>query len=109
MFINADWPSVSAQSISNLSITLHEAGAAAEPSIGDTLSPASPLPEGTSFQELGKVLQAFGQLPAAMRGTQEITAYRQAAPAVVLLKTKEGSGSGAVLQNGLVLSNKARR
>jgi S1-C subfamily serine protease len=108
MLIDTGWLGVSAQSlsISDLSITLPEAGAAAELSKDNQLPPVSPFPDGTSFQELGKVLRAFGQSPAAMRGAQEIAAYRQAAPAVVLLKTKEGSGSGVVLQNGLILTNR---
>jgi S1-C subfamily serine protease len=41
-----------------------------------------------------------------MRGAQDVAIFRQAAPAVVLLKTKEGSGSGVVLQNGSVLTNR---
>jgi S1-C subfamily serine protease len=40
------------------------------------------------------------------RGVQEIALYKQASPAVVLLKTKEGSGSGVVLQSGQILTNR---
>ena len=41
-----------------------------------------------------------------MRGPQEIGIYRRAAPAVVLLKTKEASGSGVVLDSGEILTNR---
>jgi hypothetical protein len=40
------------------------------------------------------------------RGAREIAIFRQAAPAVVLIKTKEASGSGIILQNGLVVTNR---
>jgi S1-C subfamily serine protease len=66
----------------------------------------NPLPDGTSFEQLGEILSAFGQTQTAMRGAQEIAAYRKAAPAVVLIKTKEASGSGVVLPNGQVLTNR---
>jgi S1-C subfamily serine protease len=89
----------------SFSMTLPEAGTAVELSKDDK-EISSPLPEGASFQELGSVLKVFSQPSTAMRGAQEIAAYRQAAPAVVLLKTKEGSGSGIVLQNGFILTNR---
>jgi S1-C subfamily serine protease len=41
-----------------------------------------------------------------MRGAREVAIFRQAAPAVVLLKTKDGSGSGVILENGSVLTNR---
>jgi S1-C subfamily serine protease len=67
----------------------------------------SPLPEGLSFQLLGDVLKGLtGQEKAVTRGAQEIAIFRQAAPAVVLLRTTEASGSGVVLQNGLILTNR---
>jgi S1-C subfamily serine protease len=66
-----------------------------------------PLPEGMSLQALGGLLKGLaGQNVSVMRGAQDIVVFRQASPAVVLLKTKEGSGSGVVLQNGLVLTNR---
>jgi S1-C subfamily serine protease len=40
------------------------------------------------------------------RGAQEAAIYRNAAPAVVLLKTSEGSGSGVILDNGLIITNR---
>src|SRR5260370_41517905 len=81
---------LSAQSppLSTLLITLPEAGATIEPSKDDQRV-SSPLPDGASLQEFGSVLKTFSQSSTAMRGAQEIAAYRQAAPAVVLLKTKE--------------------
>jgi S1-C subfamily serine protease len=66
----------------------------------------NPLPDGTSFEQFGEILGAFRQTTTAMRGAQEIAAYRKAAPAVVLIKTKEASGSGVVLPNGLILTNR---
>jgi hypothetical protein len=75
---------LSAQSppLSTLLMTLPEAGTALELSRDDQ-GISNPLPEGTSFQELGTVLKVFSQPSTAMRGAQEIAAYRQAAPAVV--------------------------
>jgi hypothetical protein len=52
--------------------------------------------------KLGVVLKTFSRDAGE---AQEIAAYRQAALAVVLPKTQEGSGSGVVLQNGLILTN----
>ena len=66
----------------------------------------SPLPDGTSFEQFGKILGALKQPQSVMRGAQEIAAYRKAAPAVVLIKTKEASGSGVILPNGLILTNR---
>jgi len=43
---------------------------------------------------------------ARRRGAQEIAIYRQAAPAVVLLKTAKASGSGVVLQGGVIVTNR---
>ena len=40
------------------------------------------------------------------RGAQETAVYRNAAPAVVLLKTNDGFGSGVILENGLILTNR---
>jgi S1-C subfamily serine protease len=107
IFSDSAGPGLGAQSppLSNLLGTLPEAGTAFDPSEED-LTISSPLPEGTSFQELGSVLKVFSQSSTALRGAQEIAAYRQAAPAVVLLKTKEGSGSGIVLQSGLIVTNR---
>jgi S1-C subfamily serine protease len=65
----------------------------------------SPLPPGMSFEALADLIRAQGS-HSVMRGAQDIAIFRQAAPAVVLLKTKEGSGSGVVLQNGTVLTNR---
>jgi S1-C subfamily serine protease len=67
----------------------------------------SPIPDAMSLQELGNLIAALAaDAKMGMRGAQEIAVYRQAAPAVVLLKTKEGSGSGIVLQNGLIATNR---
>ena len=67
----------------------------------------SPLPDGMSLRELGELLKGLAtQNTSVMRGAQDIAVFRQASPAVVLLKTKEGSGSGVILQNGLVLTNR---
>src|SRR4051812_19407840 len=66
----------------------------------------SPLPDGMSFKALGEVMTALAHASAPMRGAQEIAIYRQASPAVVLIKTKEGFGSGILLQNGTILTNR---
>jgi S1-C subfamily serine protease len=90
----------------NLVITMPEAGEATATSEDQRFTDLNPIPEGASFNELGRVFKEFAQAPTNRRGAQEIAIYRQAAPAVVLLKTKEGSGSGVVLQNGLILTNR---
>ena len=67
----------------------------------------NPLPDGLSFQALGDVLKGLAsQRKGVTRGAREIAIFRDAAPAVVLLRTKEGSGSGVVLQDGLILTNR---
>jgi S1-C subfamily serine protease len=86
------------------------------PSIGDasvtqdmteTTSVESPLPEGLSFHALGDLVKGLAsQAKLGTRGPQEIAIFRQAAPAVVLLKTNDGAGSGIVLENGLILTNR---
>ncbi len=66
-----------------------------------------PLPEGISFGDLADMIAAMKADGAARRrGAQEIAIYRQAAPAVVLLKTTSGSGSGVVLQGGVIVTNR---
>jgi S1-C subfamily serine protease len=65
-----------------------------------------PLPEGMSFQTLRDLIKAMAQEKTSLRGAREIAIFRQAAPAVVLIRTKEGSGSGVVLQTGQVLTNR---
>jgi len=60
-----------------------------------------------SFDTLAELLKAL-IIPekSTMRGAREIAVFRQAAPAVVLIKTNEGSGSGIILQNGSILTNR---
>jgi len=58
------------------------------------------------FESLQTVIAAFARAPTSMRGPQEIAIYRRAAPAVVLLKTKEASGSGVILESGAILTNR---
>jgi S1-C subfamily serine protease len=66
-----------------------------------------PLPEGVSFKDLADIISAMKADGAARRrGAREIAIYRQAAPAVVLLKTSEASGSGVVLQGGVIVTNR---
>ena len=66
-----------------------------------------PLPDGVSFNALAEMISAMKAEGAARRrGAQEIAIYRQAAPAVVLLKTAEASGSGVVLQGGVIVTNR---
>jgi S1-C subfamily serine protease len=96
------------QSISKpkLVTTVPETGIATAADNNWQTSDLNPLAEGTSFDELGKVLREFAQTTSNRRGAQEIALYKQASPAVVLLKTKEGSGSGVVLSSGQVLTNR---
>lgn len=69
--------------------------------------PGSPLLDGMSFDTLTDLIKALlTEEKPPTRGAREIAIFRQAAPAVVLLKTKEASGSGIILQNGLVLTNR---
>jgi S1-C subfamily serine protease len=73
-----------------------------EPGIG-----GQPLPEGVSFSDLADMIAAMKADGAARRrGAREIAIYRQAAPAVVLLRTTEASGSGIVLQGGVIVTNR---
>jgi S1-C subfamily serine protease len=74
---------------------------------GEDSFPGNPLPIGMSLASLGDLVKGLidGQ-KATMRGPREIAIFRQAAPAVVLLKTREASGSGVVLQSGLILTNR---
>jgi S1-C subfamily serine protease len=39
------------------------------------------------------------------RGARDVTVFRDVAPAVVLIVTKDGLGSGSVVENGLILTN----
>jgi hypothetical protein len=51
--------------------------------------PGSPLPEAMSLQALGDVIKAMAARDKMVfRGAQETAIYRNAAPAVVLLKTR---------------------
>ena len=90
----------------NLMTNMPALGVATPISEDQRTTDLNPLPEGASFEGMARVLKEFAQSPANRRGAQEIAIYRQAAPGVVLLKTKEGSGSGVVLQNGLILTNR---
>jgi len=86
------------------------------PGLGAPLQPADadergiggqPLPEGVSFGDLADMIAAMRSDGAPRRrGAQEIAVYRQAAPAVVLLKAAEASGSGVVLQGGVIITNR---
>jgi S1-C subfamily serine protease len=68
--------------------------------------PGTPVFDGMSFDTLTDLIQALvsQKKQPAMRGAREIAMF--AAPAVVLLKTQEVSGSGIILQNGWVLTNR---
>ena len=69
--------------------------------------PGNPVFDGMSFDTLTNLIRALiTQKKPATRGAREVAIFRQAAPAVVLLKTKEASGSGIILQNGMVLTNR---
>jgi S1-C subfamily serine protease len=69
--------------------------------------PGNPVFEGMSFDTLSDLIRALmTREKPATRGAREVTIFRQAAPAVVLLKTKEASGSGIILQNGMILTNR---
>jgi S1-C subfamily serine protease len=97
-----------AQDVSQLKLitTMPAVGEATTISEDQQTIELSPIPGGASFDDFGRVLKEFARASANRRGAQEIAIYRQAAPAVVLLRTKEGSGSGIVLQNGLILTNR---
>ena len=67
----------------------------------------SPVLEGSSFAMLGDVIKGFAAPDGNVRrGAKEILIFRQSAPAVVLIKTKEGRGSGVILPSGRVLTNR---
>ena len=69
--------------------------------------PGNPVPEGMSLDGMGQLIKGLaGQSKLAARGAQEISVFRQAAPAVVLILTKHGLGSGVVLENGSIVTNR---
>ena len=65
-----------------------------------------PLVGGVPFSTLGDLLRQAMDKSVATRGAREIALYRRAAPGVVLIKTQSGSGSGIVLPNGYVVTNR---
>jgi S1-C subfamily serine protease len=95
---------VQAQTPDTVSILRPTAGEALQ--LRDSVSPVL-LPDEMSFKVLGEIIRGLArQEKSTTRGAKEIEIYRQAAPAVVLINTKEGIGSGVVLQNGLILTNR---
>jgi S1-C subfamily serine protease len=69
--------------------------------------PGNPVLGEMSFSSLAELMNGLlNQRSSAMRGARESAIFNQAAPAVVLLKTNEGSGSGIILQNGSILTNR---
>jgi S1-C subfamily serine protease len=69
--------------------------------------PGSPVPEEMSLDGIRQAIKGMaGQSKITARGAQEISVFRQAAPAVVLVVTKDGLGSGVVLENGSVVTNR---
>jgi S1-C subfamily serine protease len=93
---------------STMQLTMPKTGApsAAVDNDREQLRGDNPIPNGISFEELGKVVESINRPSSRMRGAQEIAAYRLAAPAVVLLLTKDESGSGVVLESGQILTNR---
>jgi S1-C subfamily serine protease len=70
-------------------------------------SPGDPVFDGMSYDGLNELIKAFvNQERPVTRGAREVAVFRQASPAVVLIKTQEGFGSGVVLQNGMVITNR---
>jgi S1-C subfamily serine protease len=69
--------------------------------------PENPLPYGMSLQDLGDAIKAMAiRESVVFRGAKEVALFQRAAPAVVLVKTSDGFGSGVVLENGLILTNR---
>ena len=69
--------------------------------------PGNPILGGMSFDSLADLMKALvSDKSSRTRGPRESAIFYQAAPAVVLLKTNEASGSGIILQNGSVLTNR---
>jgi hypothetical protein len=69
--------------------------------------PGTPLPDALSLTELGEMLAHLShQEKLSTRGQKEVVLFWQTAPAVVLLKTSRAFGSGVLLENGLVLTNR---
>ena len=93
---------------SDVTVAVPTPGEATEPSkLPAEDLPGSPLADGLSFDALRDVLKALlYEKNFPTRGAREIGIFRQAAPAVVLIKTREGSGSGIILKNGLILTNR---
>lgn len=72
-----------------------------------TSFPGNPISDGLSFDTLADLLKHFAkQGKAVTRGAREIAIFRKAAPAVVLLRTKEAIGSGVMLADGSILTNR---
>jgi S1-C subfamily serine protease len=90
---------------------------AAMPALGEAVAlqksadpdfPGNPVLGEMSFNSLADLMNGLlnQKKGPATRGARESAIFTQAAPAVVLLKTNEGSGSGIILQNGSILTNR---
>jgi S1-C subfamily serine protease len=101
-------PPGSAQAIDRELTTIPGVGDPIPSAGADEIAPEGrPLPDGVSFGDLANMVAAMRADGAShRRGAQEAAIYRRAAPAVVLIKTAEGFGSGVVLQNGTVITNR---
>jgi S1-C subfamily serine protease len=74
---------------------------------GEAEFPGNPLPAGLSLESMGRLIKGMAsENKVVARGAREISVFRQAAPAVVLIVTKDGLGSGVVLANGTVVTNR---
>jgi S1-C subfamily serine protease len=69
--------------------------------------PGIPVLSGISFEATRDLLKGLvDEDRIATRGAREIAIFREAAPAVVLIQTANSTGSGIILQSGLILTNR---
>src|ERR1700739_3585121 len=96
-------PGTNAAAQSPVVSTMPAPGKASPTSTVDAEFPGSPLFDAISFDAFSDVIKALlTEEKSPSRGTREIAIFRRAAPAVVLIKTSEGSGSGIILESGLI-------
>lgn len=96
-----------AQESGNIIIDPPEPGQSADVFVDHAFAPGVPFVAGLNFAELMSLVGEIASKEGVRtRGPREISIYRKASPGVVLIKTKEGSGSGVVLPNGLIVTNR---
>ncbi len=91
---------------SAINISLPPTGIASDPSEESPLDRLD-MPNTVDLTSLRQIIQVnLIDAASLTRGAREIAIYRRGAPAVVLIRTSDSSGSGVILSNGLILTNR---